>query len=72
MLVMNMLLEILFKPLKPEVGLINIYKLKSYITQNRIIFVITETNYSRCVENLSNIYIRTAINHNKFLLFSSI
>lgn len=68
---MNILQEILFKQLKPEVGLINIYKLKSYITQNRVIFVITEATYSRCVENLSDIYICTAINHNKCLLFSS-
>ena len=40
---MNILQEILFEPLKPEVILINIYKLKSYITQHRVIFVITET-----------------------------
>ena len=57
--------------LKPEVDLINNYKLNSYIMQNRVIFIITETTYSRCVENLSNIYIRTAISHNKFLLVSS-
>jgi len=46
---MNILHEIIFKTLKPEVGLINIYKSKSYMTQNRVIFVITETTCSRCV-----------------------
>jgi hypothetical protein len=58
--------------LKPELGLINNYKLNSYIMRNRVIFVITERTCSRCVENLSNIFIRTAISHNKFLLVSSI
>jgi hypothetical protein len=58
--------------LKPKLGLINNYKLNSYIMRNRAVFVITETTYSRCVENLSNIYILTAISHNKFLLVLSI